>query len=90
MKEKTCTRCFLSLPATTEYFYYTSVNGKKYLRSICKECSKDAQITNYDKHRGEILDKHKAKRLEEKEQRKNVKTRFVDNADKRCDNVRSS
>lgn len=64
-KEKTCTRCGLSLPATTYYFYNTSVHGKKYLRSICKECSKDLQITNYDKHRGEILDKLKEKRSRE-------------------------
>jgi len=67
-KVKTCIRCFMVLPATPEFFYtqYYKSTGKTYLRSFCKECSKDLQIENYDKTRGAILDKRKATYLEKK------------------------
>jgi len=41
MKEKICTVCQKSLPATPEYFYTikTATKGRS-LRSACKECTK--------------------------------------------------
>lgn len=63
-----CRKCFLILPETKEYFYrtYNKKYNKYYFRPYCKECMKDAQITNYDKHRGDILDKRKEKYRREK------------------------
>lgn len=61
-KEKVCGRCFLSLPDTKDYFYMRkNRNGSIVTRTYCKECDKDTSTTNYDKNRGEILDKLKEK-----------------------------
>ena len=59
-KEKICTMCGLSLPATTDYFYKSwTREGVTYLRGMCIECSKQARETYYDKNRPHILDQKK-------------------------------
>lgn len=72
---KICRLCEKEFPATLEYFY---PNGKKYLNSYCKSCSKqytsDWQKNNkdnvkeyYQKNKKVILEYDKQYQLENKE-----------------------
>lgn len=66
-----CSICELPLPATDEYFYsfVSKVNGKRYLRHTCKECELAKQARRDFKHRFEISEKRRKKRLTDRDNR---------------------
>lgn len=63
MQTKVCTTCNKELPATTDYFHYSSTI-KSGLRSRCKECTKIYNKKNHDRYYKENKEKVNKKNME--------------------------